>query len=47
LEVDGDTPGLWVLRNVVGMAGTKSGYGMALRGAYRVHLDATALKQPV
>ena len=28
VEVDGDTPLLWVLRNVLGMTGTKFGCGM-------------------
>jgi len=33
LDVDGDTPLLWVLRDVLGMTGTKFGCGMALCGA--------------
>jgi len=32
-DVDGDTPLLWVLRDVFGMTGTKFGCGMALCGA--------------
>ena len=40
-EVDGDTPLLWVLRDVFGMTGTKFGCGMALCGACTVHLDGT------
>ncbi len=32
-DVDGDTPLLWVLRDVLGMTGTKFGCGMALCGA--------------
>ena len=39
VDVDGDTPLLWVLRDVLGMTGTKSGCGMALCGAYIVHID--------
>jgi aerobic-type carbon monoxide dehydrogenase small subunit (CoxS/CutS family) len=31
-DVDGDTPLLWVLRDVLGMTGTKFGCGMALCG---------------
>ena len=31
VDVDGDTPVLWVLRGVLGMTGTKFGCGMALR----------------
>jgi isoquinoline 1-oxidoreductase alpha subunit len=42
-DVDGDTPLLWVLRDVLGMTGTKFGCGMALCGACTVHLDG----QPV
>src|SRR6202035_4811238 len=33
IDVDGDTPLLWVLRDVLGMTGTKFGCGMALCGA--------------
>jgi isoquinoline 1-oxidoreductase alpha subunit len=39
IEVDGDTPLLWVLRDVLGMTGTKFGCGMALCGACTVHID--------
>jgi isoquinoline 1-oxidoreductase alpha subunit len=39
VEVDGDTPLLWVLRDVLGMTGTKFGCGMALCGACTVHID--------
>ena len=38
-DVDGDTPLLWVLRDVLGMTGTKFGCGMALCGACTVHID--------
>jgi isoquinoline 1-oxidoreductase subunit alpha len=44
VDVDGDTPLLWVLRDVLGMTGTKFGCGMALCGACTVHLDATATR---
>jgi isoquinoline 1-oxidoreductase alpha subunit len=43
VDVDGDTPLLWVLRDLLGMTGTKFGCGMALCGACTVHIDA----QPV
>ena len=40
-EVDGDTPLLWVLRDVLGMTGTKFGCGVALCGACTVIIDGT------
>jgi len=39
VDVDGDTPLLWVLRDVLGMTGTKFGCGMALCGACTVQVD--------
>jgi isoquinoline 1-oxidoreductase subunit alpha len=39
VDVDCDTPLLWVLRDVLGMTGTKFGCGMALCGACTVHID--------
>jgi isoquinoline 1-oxidoreductase alpha subunit len=39
VDVDGDTPLLWVLRDVLGMTGTKFGCGMALCGACTLHID--------
>ena len=38
-DVDADTPLLWVLRDVLGMTGTKFGCGIALCGACTVHID--------
>jgi isoquinoline 1-oxidoreductase alpha subunit len=42
-DVDPETPLLWVLRDSLGLAGTKYGCGMALCGACTVHVDG----QPV
>src|SRR5882762_10403821 len=39
VDVPADMPVLWVLRDVVGLTGTKFGCGMALCGACTVHLD--------
>lgn len=44
VDVDGDTPLLWVLRDVLGMTGTKFGCGMALCGACTVHLDGQPIR---
>ena len=44
VDVDGDTPLLWVLRDVLGMTGTKFGCGMALCGACTVHVDGVAIR---
>ena len=44
VEVDGDTPLLWVLRDVLGMTGTKFGCGQALCGACTVHVDGQAVR---
>jgi isoquinoline 1-oxidoreductase alpha subunit len=41
VDVDGDTPLLWVLRDVLGMPGTKFGCGKALCGACTVHLNGS------
>jgi isoquinoline 1-oxidoreductase alpha subunit len=44
VDVDGDTPLLWVLRDVLGMTGTKFGCGMALCGACSVQIDGVATR---
>jgi isoquinoline 1-oxidoreductase alpha subunit len=44
VDVDGDTPLLWVLRDVLGMTGTKFGCGMALCGACTVHVNGVATR---
>ena len=44
VDVDGDTPLLWVLRDVLGMTGTKFGCGMALCGACTVHINGEATR---
>ena len=47
VDVDGDTPLLWVLRDVLEMTGTKFGCGMALCGACTVHLDGQPVRSCV
>src|SRR3954453_16574814 len=44
VDVDGDTPLLWVLRDVLGMTGTKFGCGQALCGARTVHAYGAATR---
>ena len=47
VDVDDDTPLLWVLRDVLGMTGTKFGCGAALCGACTVHIDGVATRSCV
>ena len=47
VEADPDTPLLWVLRDHLGMTGTKYGCGMALCGACTVHIDGVATRSCV
>jgi len=42
VEVEPDTPLLWVLRDTLGMTGTKYGCGIAQCGACTVHIDGVA-----
>jgi len=44
VDVSPDTPLLWVLRDTLGMTGTKFGCGMALCGACTVHLDGQPMR---
>jgi ferredoxin len=44
VDVDGDTTLLWLLRDVLGMTGTKFGCGQALCGACTVHLDGKEVR---
>jgi len=43
-EAPDDMPLLWVLRDVLGMTGTKFGCGMALCGACTVHVDGNPMR---
>jgi isoquinoline 1-oxidoreductase subunit alpha len=44
LDVPDDMPLLWVLRDIVGLTGTKFGCGVALCGACTVHLDSRPIR---
>jgi len=47
VDVDADTPLLWVLRDVLGISGTKFGCGIALCGACTVHVDGVPMRSCV
>jgi isoquinoline 1-oxidoreductase alpha subunit len=47
VDAEPDTPLLWVLRDHLGMTGTKYGCGMALCGACTVHIDGAATRSCV
>ena len=47
VDVEDDTPMLWVLRDVLGMTGTKFGCGRALCGACTIHLDGKPVRSCV
>ena len=44
VEVEPDTPLLWVIREQVGLTGTKYGCGVAQCGACTVHVDGEAMR---
>jgi isoquinoline 1-oxidoreductase alpha subunit len=44
VDASGDMPLLWVLRDVLGLRGTKYGCGMAQCGACTVHLDGNPVR---
>nr|WKN39830.1 (2Fe-2S)-binding protein [Tunicatimonas sp. TK19036] len=47
VDVDPQTPLLWVIRDVIGLKGTKFGCGMAQCGACTIHLDGTMTRSCV
>ncbi len=47
VDVPGDMPLLWVLRDVIGLTGTKFGCGMALCGACTVHVAGRPMRSCV
>jgi isoquinoline 1-oxidoreductase subunit alpha len=47
VDVDPGTPLLWVLRDTLGLTGTKYGCGMALCGACTVHLEGQPMRSCV
>lgn len=44
VDADADTPLLWILRDNLGLTGTKFGCGQGVCGACTVHMDGTAVK---
>ena len=44
VDAEADTPLLWVIRDEIGLTGTKFGCGMALCGACTVHLDGVPVR---
>ena len=47
VDVEADTPLLWVLRDACGLTGTKFGCGIAMCGACTVHVDGAARRSCV
>jgi isoquinoline 1-oxidoreductase alpha subunit len=47
VTMNADTPLLWVLRDTLGLTGTKFGCGKALCGACTVHIDGEATRSCV
>ena len=44
VDVAADTPILWVLRDTLGLVGTKYGCGIAMCGARTIHQDGNAIR---
>jgi len=44
IDVDPDTPLLWVLRDTLGLTGTRYGCGIAQCGACTIHIDGVATR---
>ena len=44
LDTDPETPLLWVIRDILGLTGTKYGCGMSLCGACTAHLDGNPIR---
>ena len=44
VDIEPDTPLLWVLRDVIGLTGTKFGCGIAQCGACTVHIDGSPMR---
>jgi isoquinoline 1-oxidoreductase subunit alpha len=44
VDVESDTPLLWVIRDTIGLTGTKYGCGIAQCGACTVHIDGVATR---
>ena len=44
IDIEPDTPLLWVLRDVIGLTGTKFGCGIAQCGACTVHIDGKPMR---
>ena len=44
VDIDGNMPLLWALRDILGLKGTKFGCGVAQCGACTVHLDGRAVR---
>ncbi|HET7003043.1 MAG TPA: 2Fe-2S iron-sulfur cluster-binding protein, partial [Puia sp.] len=47
VDADPDTPLLWVIRDIIGLPGTKFGCGVAQCGACTVHLNGEAVRSCV
>ena len=44
IDADGDTPILWIIRDALGMTGTKFGCGIGMCGACTIHVDGQAIR---